>query len=230
LPSGTVSCGLWARWTYLWLCETAGTPKGGQSGPDGHPPKGGCCPSGLSTMARKPGWTGCVSGRSRISLYGCYGGMTYSSRVRAQALPRSLDMIGLRLRDSAAVCGRCHGFGPALPAEGLAGRHGCAVSRETLRGWMTADGLWRDRRRRLPAPAAATARLPGRAGADRRLRARLPRAWTMHRPAHGAALRGEQDGVLLPRGDARPHRGAHQAHQDVPDRPFLDHANRHGRR
>ena len=43
-------------------------------------------------------------------------------------------------------------FGPTLAAEKLAQRHGCAVSRETLRGWMIADGLWVDRRHRLPSP------------------------------------------------------------------------------
>jgi hypothetical protein len=43
-------------------------------------------------------------------------------------------------------------FGPSLAAEKLAEHHGCSVSRETLRGWMIADGLWRDRRHRLPSP------------------------------------------------------------------------------
>ena len=43
-------------------------------------------------------------------------------------------------------------FGPTLAAEKLAERHGCAVSRETLRQWMIADGLWLDRRHRLPLP------------------------------------------------------------------------------
>src|SRR5438876_4517472 len=33
-------------------------------------------------------------------------------------------------------------FGPTLAAEKLAEHHGCSVSRETLRGWMIADGLW----------------------------------------------------------------------------------------
>ena len=33
-------------------------------------------------------------------------------------------------------------FGPTLAAEKLAQHHGCSVSRETLRGWMIADGLW----------------------------------------------------------------------------------------
>jgi hypothetical protein len=39
-----------------------------------------------------------------------------------------------------------------LAAEKLAEHHGCSVSRETLRGWMIADGLWQDRRHRLPSP------------------------------------------------------------------------------
>jgi hypothetical protein len=43
-------------------------------------------------------------------------------------------------------------FGPSLAAEKLAEHHGCLVSRETLRGWMIADGLWQDRRHRLPSP------------------------------------------------------------------------------
>jgi hypothetical protein len=34
-------------------------------------------------------------------------------------------------------------FGPTLVAEKLAEYHGCSVSRETLRGWMIANGLWR---------------------------------------------------------------------------------------
>jgi Winged helix-turn helix len=42
-------------------------------------------------------------------------------------------------------------FGPTLAAEKLSERHGLCVSRETLRQWMIADGLWCDRRRRLPA-------------------------------------------------------------------------------
>jgi hypothetical protein len=41
-------------------------------------------------------------------------------------------------------------FGPTLAAEKLSDRHGLCVSRETLRQWMIADGLWLDRRRRLP--------------------------------------------------------------------------------
>ena len=40
-------------------------------------------------------------------------------------------------------------FGPTLAAEKLSERHGLWVSRETLRQWMIADGLWLDRRHRL---------------------------------------------------------------------------------
>jgi hypothetical protein len=43
-------------------------------------------------------------------------------------------------------------FGPTFAAEKLAELHGCPISRETLRGWMIADGLWVDRRHRLASP------------------------------------------------------------------------------
>jgi hypothetical protein len=43
-------------------------------------------------------------------------------------------------------------FGPTFAVEKLAERHGLAVGVETLRQWMMADGLWIDRRHRLPSP------------------------------------------------------------------------------
>src|SRR5260370_575309 len=45
---------------------------------------------------------------------------------------------------------RYRGFGPTLAAEHLA-RQGLSVSRETLRQWMSAAGLWRPRSRRVKA-------------------------------------------------------------------------------
>ena len=39
-------------------------------------------------------------------------------------------------------------FGPTLAAEALLERHGVEVSRETLRKWMVADGLWLSRKQR----------------------------------------------------------------------------------
>lgn len=64
------------------------------------------------------------------------------------------------VRDLAMALVREHyaDFGPTLAAEKLAERHGCTISRETLRGWMTADGLWVDRRHRLPSPHQPRAR------------------------------------------------------------------------
>src|SRR5215210_3080400 len=40
-------------------------------------------------------------------------------------------------------------FGPTLACEKLAERHGIHLGVETLRQWMRADGLWRDRKQRL---------------------------------------------------------------------------------
>jgi hypothetical protein len=40
-------------------------------------------------------------------------------------------------------------FGPTFAAEKLRELHGLSFGRETIRKWMTEDGLWVDRRRRL---------------------------------------------------------------------------------
>jgi transposase len=42
-----------------------------------------------------------------------------------------------------------HDYGPTLAAEELAEEHGLQVSRETLRRWLMAAGLWRARRARV---------------------------------------------------------------------------------
>src|ERR1700760_4958010 len=62
-------------------------------------------------------------------------------------LPAEVRVLALKL-----VRERYADFGPTFAAEKLADLHGCSVSRETLRGWMIADGLWIDRRHRLAAP------------------------------------------------------------------------------
>src|SRR6202041_963254 len=43
-------------------------------------------------------------------------------------------------------------FGPTLAAEKLSARHGLRIGVETLRQWMMAEGLWVDRRHKLPFP------------------------------------------------------------------------------
>src|SRR4029077_12436656 len=65
-------------------------------------------------------------------------------------LPAEVRTLALSL-----VRDRYPDFGPTLAAEKLARQHGCSISRETLRGWMIADGLWIDRRHRLPPPHPA---------------------------------------------------------------------------
>jgi hypothetical protein len=43
-------------------------------------------------------------------------------------------------------------FGPTLAAEKLIARHGLRIGVETLRQWMMVEGLWVDRRHKLPSP------------------------------------------------------------------------------
>ena len=79
------------------------------------------------------------------------GAMSLISKRRGRPsnhrLPAEVRELAL-----AIVRERYGDFGPTLAAEKLAEHHGCAVSRETLRGWMIAAGLWQDRRHRLPSP------------------------------------------------------------------------------
>jgi len=68
-------------------------------------------------------------------------------RPSNRRLPDEVRTLALSL-----VRERYPDFGPAFATEKLSEVHGCKVSRETLRGWMIADGLWVDRRHRLPSP------------------------------------------------------------------------------
>ena len=63
-------------------------------------------------------------------------GKPSNHRLPAEVRTLALSIVRERYSD----------FGPSLAAEKLAEHHGCSVSRETLRGWMIADGLWQDRR------------------------------------------------------------------------------------
>jgi hypothetical protein len=80
---------------------------------------------------RERGATSLVSGRR---------GRPSNNRLPAAVRDLAMAIVTERYAD----------FGPTLAAEKLAEGHGCRVSRETLRQWMMADGLWLDRRRRLP--------------------------------------------------------------------------------
>jgi len=76
------------------------------------------------------------------SLLSKHRGKPSNHRLPAEVRTLALSIVRERYPD----------FGPTLAAEKLAEHHGCSVSRETLRGWMIADGLWQDRRHRLPSP------------------------------------------------------------------------------
>ena len=65
-------------------------------------------------------------------------GRPSNNRLRDELRDRALALVRERYPD----------FGPTLAAETLAEKHGLAVSRETLRKWMTAAGLWLSRRQR----------------------------------------------------------------------------------
>jgi len=76
------------------------------------------------------------------SLLSKHRGRPSNHRLPAEVRTLALSIVRERYSD----------FGPSLAAEKLAEHHGCSVSRETLRSWMIADGLWQDRRHRLPSP------------------------------------------------------------------------------
>ncbi len=71
------------------------------------------------------------------------------SKQRGRPSHRRLP-AALRREVLAIVRARYEGFGPTLAHEKLTERHGVRLSVETLRHWMTADGLWVPRARRAP--------------------------------------------------------------------------------
>jgi len=72
------------------------------------------------------------------------------SRRRGRPSNRSYPS-GWRTEVLGIVRERYADFGPTLAAEKLAELHGIHLGRETLRQWMIAAGLWKDRRARLKA-------------------------------------------------------------------------------
>lgn len=71
-------------------------------------------------------------------------------RLRGRPSNRKIA-AGIKQRSLRLLQRPCYvGFGPTLAAEHLA-RAGILVSRETLRGWMSAAGLWRPRRQKVTA-------------------------------------------------------------------------------
>ena len=83
----------------------------------------------LAKRYRERGAAGMVSGRRRRR-------------------PNNALDAGVRQAAMSLVRERYADFGPTFAAEKLSEDHGLSVSRETLRKWMSEDGLWRPKRRR----------------------------------------------------------------------------------
>lgn len=80
--------------------------------------------------------------------YRAHGPDALISRRRGRPGNRSYP-AELRARTTALIRERYGDFGPQLASEKLAALHDIHVSRETVRSWMMAEGLWKDRKQRL---------------------------------------------------------------------------------
>ncbi len=67
-------------------------------------------------------------------------GRASNRKIDAQTQARAIDLLKQP---------EWHDFGPTFASEQLAKRHGIEVSKETLRGWMIAAGLWKALPRKL---------------------------------------------------------------------------------
>jgi transposase len=83
--------------------------------------------------------------RRILARYRAAGDAGLVHRARGRPSNRRLPE-GLRRRVMAQVARQYRDFGPTLAAEKLSERDGLGVSRETLRQWMVAEGLWKPRR------------------------------------------------------------------------------------
>lgn len=84
-----------------------------------------------------------------LNLYQIEGAAGLSSRKRGKpANNRAPDE--LRFKILTLLREKYSDFGPTLAAEKLLERHCIRISTETLRNWMTADGLWVPHSRRKP--------------------------------------------------------------------------------
>jgi hypothetical protein len=76
------------------------------------------------------------------------GPTALASRRRGQPSNRSYPAV-LRTEVIGIICERYADFGPTLAGEKLAELHGIELACETIRQWMMAAGLWKDRRQRM---------------------------------------------------------------------------------
>ena len=160
---------------------------------------GGSDADGAWRGVRCFGWRRLTAGTARRRWYHAGAAGRATGAIRAALRAEVIGIIRERYAD----------FGPTLAAEKLAELHGIHLGRETLRQWMIAAGLWKDRRAAVKArpPAALPPRLRRRADPDRRLRAlvvRGPRAAMhaarlhrrRHQPADASAVRRERESTF----------------------------------
>jgi transposase len=82
-----------------------------------------------------------------LARYQAEGGSGLAHKGRGRESNRSLN-LGIRKHAVELVRTHYADFGPTLATEVLAERHGIRVGRETLRRWMTAEGIWLSRKQR----------------------------------------------------------------------------------
>jgi hypothetical protein len=80
--------------------------------------------------------------------FGQRGPVALASRRRGKPSNRSYP-AALRTEVIGIIRERYADFGPTLAGEKLTQLHGIEIARETIRQWMMAAGLWKDRRQRL---------------------------------------------------------------------------------
>jgi hypothetical protein len=85
--------------------------------------------------------------RRLIVAYRTGGGASVIHKGRGRA-SNNKTLEGIREYAIELVRSNYADFGPSLAAEMLLSKHDVKISRETLRKWMMADGLWRSRVRR----------------------------------------------------------------------------------
>jgi hypothetical protein len=85
--------------------------------------------------------------RRLIVAYRTSGGASVIHKARGRASNNRL-IEGIREYAVELVRSKYADFGPSLAAEMLLSKHDLKVSRETLRKWMLAEGLWRSRKQR----------------------------------------------------------------------------------
>jgi Integrase core domain/Homeodomain-like domain len=79
------------------------------------------------------------------------GGLRHGLRGRPsnRKMPETVKRRAVELYRQNKQAKLWHDYGPTLAAEELAGQHGIAISRETLRQWLMEAKLWRRRRARV---------------------------------------------------------------------------------